>query len=100
MLEAAVHAQPENKSYRDSLGWAYYRLGDFQRARIELEKAAAGDSPDGVILDHLGDTFEQLGNIKRARELWKQAIEQFDPQRDAKLRKAAQDKLNKPTSSD
>jgi tetratricopeptide (TPR) repeat protein len=100
MLEAAVHAQPENKSYRDSLGWAYYRLGDFQRAKIELEKAAAGDSPDGVILDHLGDTFEQLGNIKRARELWKQAIEQFDPQRDAKLRKAAQDKLNKPTSSD
>jgi len=100
MLEAAVHAQPENKSYRDSLGWAYYRLGDFQRARIELEKAAAGDSPDGVILDHLGDTFEQLGNIKRARELWKQAIEQFDPQRDVKLRKAAQDKLNKPTSSD
>ena len=100
MLEAAVHAQPENKSYRDSLGWAYYRLGDFQRARIELEKAAAGDSPDGVILDHLGDTFEQLGNSKRARELWKQAIEQFDPQRDAKLRKAAQDKLNKPTSSD
>ena len=98
MLEAAVQAQPENKSYRDSLGWAYYRLGDFQRAKIELEKAAAGDSPDGVILDHLGDTFEQLGNAKRARELWKQAIEQFDPQRDAKLRKAAQDKLNKSTT--
>ncbi|MBT4693615.1 MAG: tetratricopeptide repeat protein [Planctomycetaceae bacterium] len=100
MLEAAVQAQPENKSYRDSLGWAYYRLGDFQRARIELEKAAAGDSPDGVILDHLGDTFQQLGNVKRARELWQQAIEQFDPQRDAKLRKAAQDKLNKPTTTD
>ena len=100
MLEAAVHAQPENKSYRDSLGWAYYRLGDFQRAKIELEKAAAGDSPDGVILDHLGDTFEQLGNAKRARELWKQAIEQFDPQRDAKLRKTAQDKLNKSTTMD
>ena len=99
MLETAVRAQPENKSYRDSLGWAYYRLGDFQRAKIELEKAAAGDSPDGVILDHLGDTFQQLGNIERARELWKQAIKQFDPERDAKLRKATQNKLNKPTTT-
>jgi tetratricopeptide (TPR) repeat protein len=96
MLETAVHTQPENKSYRDSLGWVYYRLGEFQRAKIELEKAAAGDSPDGVILDHLGDTFKQLGNIERARELWKQAIEQFDPDREAKLRKATQDKLSKP----
>ena len=96
MLETAVHTQPENKSYRDSLGWVYYRLGEFQRAKIELEKAAAGDSPDGVILDHLGDTFKQLGNIERARELWKQAIEQFDPDREAKLRKATRDKLSKP----
>ena len=98
MLEAAVHAQPENKSYRDSLGWVYYRLGDFQRAKIELEKAAAGDSADGVILDHLGDTFQQLGNVERARELWKQAIDQFDPERDAKLQKTTQDKLDKPTT--
>ena len=100
MLEAAVQAQPENKSYRDSLGWAYYRLGNFQRAKIELEKAAAGDSPDGVILDHLGDTFQQLGNGEKARELWKQAIEQFDPERDAKLRKATQYKLDKPTTTE
>jgi len=99
MLEVAVHAQPENNSYRDSLGWVYYRLGDFQRAKVELEKAAAGDSPDGVILDHLGDTFQQLGNVERARELWKQAIEQFDPERDAKLRKATQEKLNKLTTT-
>lgn len=100
MLETAVQAQPENKSYRDSLGWAYFRLGDFQRAKIELEKAAAGDSPEGVILDHLGDTFQQLGNVKKARELWKQAIKQFDPQRDMKLRKAVQDKLNKLTTTE
>jgi len=100
MLETAVQAQPENKSYRDSLGWAYFRLGDFQRAKIELEKAAAGDSPEGVILDHLGDTFQQLGNVKKARELWKQAIKQFDPQRDMKLRKVVQDKLNKLTTTE
>jgi tetratricopeptide (TPR) repeat protein len=100
MLKSAVHAQPENKSYRDSLGWVYYRLGEFQQAKIELEKAAAGDSPDGVILDHLGDTFLQLGNVERARELWKQAIEQFDPDREAKLRKATQEKLNKPTTTE
>jgi len=93
MLETAVHAQPENQAYRDSLGWVYYRLGDFKRAQIELEKAAAGKETDGVILDHLGDTYLQLQNKTKARQLWKDAIKAFDPQRDAQKIKATQHKL-------
>jgi tetratricopeptide (TPR) repeat protein len=93
MIETAVHAQPENQSYRDSLGWVYYRLGDFKRAQIELEKAAAGKETDGVILDHLGDTYLQLQDKTKARQLWNDAIKAFDPQRDAQKIKATQHKL-------
>jgi Flp pilus assembly protein TadD len=57
MIQKAVDSEPENAAYLDSLGWAYYQLGQYAEAVQWLEKAAAGDEPDGVILDHLGDAY-------------------------------------------
>ena len=59
MVRRAVEGEPDNAAYRDSLGWALYRLGRYPEAVQELEKAAAGDDPDGVILDHLGDAYRE-----------------------------------------
>ncbi len=77
MIQRAVAAEPENIAYRDSLGWAYYRLGRFTEAVQELTRAAAGDEPDGVILDHLGDA--QLGNRQRRQAVatWRKAQSVF-----------------------
>ncbi len=75
MIEAAVAAEPENRAYRDSLGWIFYRLGRFSEAVAELEKAADEKQPDGTILDHLGDSYEKLGLHSQAVTAWRRAKE-------------------------
>ena len=64
--EGGAEAEPENMAYRDSLGWALFKLGRYDEAVKELEKAAANENPDGVILDHLADAYRRTGNAKGA----------------------------------
>ena len=61
MIKTAVAAEPENRAYLDSLGWIDYRLGRYAEAVVQLEKAIDEKQPDGTILDHLGDAYENLG---------------------------------------
>ena len=94
MIQTAVNAEPDNIAYRDSLGWAYYRLGDYPRAVKELEKAAADPEPDSVILEHLGDSYFKIKNIKKARATWQRALDALDETAKDSDRKKLQDKLN------
>lgn len=84
MIQRAVTAEPENKAYRDSLGWVYFRLGRFDEAVVELEKAASGDEPGGVILDHLGDALAQAGRADAARAAWQKSLDAFRKDGDEK----------------
>lgn len=70
----AVALDPWNAAYLDSLGWAYYRLGQFDKAREPLERAAASRPGDPVILEHLGDLYEKLGQPESALASWRSAL--------------------------
>src|SRR5690606_40790083 len=41
MIARAVEIRPNDGYIVDSLGWAYYRLGRYEEAVIELEKAVS-----------------------------------------------------------
>jgi tetratricopeptide (TPR) repeat protein len=87
MVQKAVAAEPENTAYRDSLGWALFRLGRCQEAVVELEKAAADKKPDAVIFDHLGDARRAVGQNDRAAAAWRKAAELYRKDKDdAKLK--------------
>ena len=77
MIQTAVADSPNNTAYRDSLGWVLYRLNRYSEALTELQTAAAGDSPDGEILNHLGDTYDKLGQSTEAKAAWTRALEAF-----------------------
>jgi tetratricopeptide (TPR) repeat protein len=86
MITSAVEAEPDNSAYRDSLGWAYFRLGRYQEAVAELERAAAVPQPDPVILDHLADAYARLNDWEKARQTWRRALTAFpegDPPKEA-----------------
>ena len=100
MIERAVAAEPDNAAYRDSLGWAYFRLGRHEEARAELERAIDEEDPDPTILDHLGDVYAQLDKPAEAREAWQQALEKFDPTTHAKLIETTRKKLAQTESPD
>ncbi len=97
MVQKAVEAEPENMAYRDSLGWALFKLGRFDEAVVELEKAANNDNPDGVILDHLADAYHQAGNHEKALQLWQKAIATFDDEQDERVQQIRK-KIDQPTS--
>ena len=81
MCQAAVRSDPENGAYRDSLGWAHYRLGQPVDAARELEKAASL-TPEGVIYDHLGDAYLLANEKDKALAAWEKAIESFTKEQD------------------
>lgn len=95
MIERAVAADPKNKAYLDSLGWAHYRLGQHEQALAALEQAAEGKDPDGVILDHLGDVYQALGKTDESRNAWQRAVATFEKHEETDHAKKTQAKLER-----
>jgi tetratricopeptide (TPR) repeat protein len=79
LVNLALAIEPGNGAYLDSLGWIYYRKGDYEKALTNLllaeEKLAETESPDFVVYDHLGDTYKKLGNERKALFFWGRAFE-------------------------
>jgi tetratricopeptide (TPR) repeat protein len=80
MIQKAVAEEPDNMAYRDSLGWAFYHLERYDEAVEELEKAAANETPDGVIFDHLADAYHKVGQTAKAVEYWQKALDELKDQ--------------------
>ena len=78
MIREAVEQQPQSGAIVDSLGWAHYKLGEYDKARENLEKAVALSPSSATIIDHLGDVYWKLGRKREAGFQWKRALE-FDP---------------------
>ena len=95
MTRRAVASEPDNVAYRDSFGWALYRLGRISEAIQELEKAVAGEDPDGVILDHLGDAYLQAERKAEAVATWRRAAAAFAKEGDQDKERATQQKIER-----
>jgi tetratricopeptide (TPR) repeat protein len=93
MIQRAVDADPDNTAYRDSLGWVLFHLDKCPEAVVELEKAAAGKKPDGVILDHLGDVYLKANRRDKAAEAWRKAAEVFRGEKDVEKAEAVEKKI-------
>jgi tetratricopeptide (TPR) repeat protein len=94
MIQKAVAAEPDNSAYRDSLGWALFRLGRDDEAVTELKKAAAGDHPDATVLEHLGDVYDHLPKSDDALKNWKRALAGYEKEKDDEHIKAVRQKID------
>ncbi len=75
MLKRAHLLAPANGAITDSVGWAYYRKGDYTTAQNYLELAAQQEPGTPEILSHLADTYFKLGKQDEARKLWQRALD-------------------------
>ncbi|MGL4729279.1 MAG: tetratricopeptide repeat protein [Bosea sp. (in: a-proteobacteria)] len=73
MLKQAVELRPRDGYIVDSLGWAYYKLGQYDAAARELERAIELKPFDPVINDHLGDAYWKVGRKLEATFQWNHA---------------------------
>ena len=73
-IRKAVKLKPDDGYYIDSLGWAYYRLGNIESAVEHLERAVELRPDDPVINDHLGDAYWRIGRKLEAKYQWQQSL--------------------------
>jgi len=78
MIQKAVAARPQNGAMLDSLGWAYYRLGDYKTAIEKLEAAIELEPGDPDVNGHLGDAYWRAGRQIEARFQWTRVLS-LDP---------------------
>ena len=97
MVQRAVSAEPESGAMVDSLGWAYYRLGDFKSAVDRLQEAVTLDPSIPEVNDHLGDAYWRIGRKTEAVFQWRRALS-LGP--DAKLKARVEQKLISPLGPD
>jgi tetratricopeptide (TPR) repeat protein len=74
LLHRAIALKPDSGAFLDSLGWVYYRKGEFGRAVDMLEKAVSL-SPDPQIIEHLGDAYHGTSNLNRAKDAYRRALD-------------------------
>ena len=73
-IRKAVKLKPDDGYYVDSLGWAYFRIGNLQSAVEQLERAVELKPDDPVINDHLGDAYWRIGRTLEAKYQWQQSL--------------------------
>lgn len=85
MIQKAADARPESGAVLDSLGWVYFRLGNYEKALASMEKAVelAPSAPD--VNDHLGDIYAKVGRTLEARFQWQRVLT-LDPDPDMKAK--------------
>ena len=69
----AYQLKPDNPAILDSMGWVYYRLGDYKQALNYLQQAAESNN-DAEIAAHLGEVLWVTGKQEKAREIWNKAL--------------------------
>jgi len=85
--------EPDQANYQDTYAWILYKQGKFIQAKDWLEKALEnGGKSNSVILEHLGDAYSQLHNMKKALEYWNKAKEVNDGETTEFLDKKIADK--------
>jgi Flp pilus assembly protein TadD len=74
MIQKAAASEPQSGEVADSLGWAYYHLGDYKLAVLALERAISLNAVSPEITDHLGDAYWRVGRKVEAQFQWRRVL--------------------------
>jgi len=78
LVKQALSFEPNNPAYLDSLGWVYFKLGKYDLAEENLNKAAAHMGSDPTVQEHLGDLYQKTGRLKLAAAHWDRAVQEWN----------------------
>jgi tetratricopeptide (TPR) repeat protein len=81
MAWRAVQQYPSNAAYLDTYAWVLYRMGQYDEAKVYIEKAITRGG-NATHYEHYGDILEALGMLDAAVDAWDRALT-LDPSREA-----------------
>src|SRR4051794_32163540 len=100
MIKRAVEQRADDGYIVDSLGWAYYRLGNYEEAVKHLDRAVELKPEDPTINDHLGDAYWRVGRVLEAKFQWSHARDlKPEPEDLAKIEEKLKSGLSEDASS-
>ena len=74
LLERALQLEPDNPYILDSVGWYFYRTGDYESALQYLQRSFE-ILPEAEVAAHLGEVLWAMDRKEEARDIWKQGKE-------------------------
>ena len=74
MVQRALIRRPDSGAIMDSVGWGYFRKGDYPQALEWTEKAIALEPADPEVNEHLGDVYQAMGRHIEARYQWARVL--------------------------
>ena len=77
-IRRALALEPQNGAYLDSLGWAYFKLGNYDLAEENLHRASERITNDPTIHQHLGELYQKTGRLKLAAANYERAQEEWN----------------------
>ena len=77
LVKKALDFDPQNYNYIDSLGWVYFKLGNYDQAEENLRRAADKSPNDATIQDHLGELYARTNRFKLAAAHWEHALDEW-----------------------
>jgi len=76
MSYKTIKAEPNNSTYLDTYAWILFQQKRYEEAKIYIEQAIRNDSTlSNVVKEHAGDIYAQTGDIEKALEFWRKALE-------------------------
>lgn len=73
-IKLAVEERPHDAHIIDSMGWAHFMVGEWDKAVEYLEQAIDLTPQDPTINDHLGDAYWRVGRRIEAVYQWQRAL--------------------------
>ncbi|HWT66565.1 MAG TPA: tetratricopeptide repeat protein, partial [Terracidiphilus sp.] len=95
LIRKAVDQEPMNGAYLDSLGWAYFKMGQYELAEENLRQAVDRSQTDATVHEHLGDLYEKTGRIRLAAAQWQLSLNEYTRSAAADVEPADVAKLQK-----
>ena len=66
--------KPDVSAYLDTIGWIYYKLSEFEKAKDFIAQALIYDDSSAVILEHYGDVLISVEEIDEALIFYNKAL--------------------------
>lgn len=75
MATRAHEINPENPAYMDTVGWVYFKLGDYENAQKYIKTAIETGDASAEVMEHMGDVYDKMGKPDQALYWWQKSLE-------------------------
>lgn len=75
MSARALEINPANGAFLDTMGWIYFKKGNYPKAKKYIRKAIETGEASAEVMEHMGDVYDKLEDPDRALYWWQKAFE-------------------------